>query len=156
MRFSLEKEVIMGIPFVWLQKKLLNSFWENWLNNQKYNFDHLSTYFSTILTNLERFNQNGAFTGEGGHDGHSIYAIRKKVTEQFLRKLHLSPQNGQFWPKNGHKSVKKAFIKNPKNMGRRIDSYYHVLKFEENSSSGCWVTSINGRTDRRTDIWTTT
>ena len=43
--------------------------------------------FSTILTNLERFNQNGVFTGERRHDGPSIYAIRKKVTEQFLRKL---------------------------------------------------------------------
>ena len=39
--------------------------------------------FSVILTNLERFNQNGVFTVEGGHDDHSFPVIRRKVTEQF-------------------------------------------------------------------------
>ena len=35
-----------------------------------------------------------------------------------------------------------------------IYPYYHFPKFQENSSRGYWATSINGRTDGRTD-WPT-
>ena len=95
-----------------------------------------STYFRPILTYLEQFNQNGAFTVERGHDGLSFAGKRKKVTEQFLRKFHLSPQNSHFGPKNGPKSVKNDNIKNLKKSPGHIDIYYHVLKFETNPSSG--------------------
>ena len=48
------------------------------------------TYFWPILAYLERFNQNGAFTVEEGCDDLSFATIKKKITEQFLRKLGLS------------------------------------------------------------------
>ena len=38
----------------------------------------------------ERFNENGVYTIEAGHNGKLFAAIRKKVTEGFLRKLRLS------------------------------------------------------------------
>ena len=48
------------------------------------------TYFRPILTYLERFNHIGAFTVEGGHDNLSFAVIKRKVTEQFSRKLGIS------------------------------------------------------------------
>ena len=51
----------------------------------------------------ERFNQNGVYTVEGGHNGNAFAAIRKKVIRQFLRKLHLSAQNSLFRHKNGRR-----------------------------------------------------
>ena len=47
----------------------------------------LSAYYGPILTYLERFNQNGAFTVERGYDGFSFAEKRKKLSEQFLRNL---------------------------------------------------------------------
>ena len=49
----------------------------------------------------ERFNQHGVHSVQGGHNGCSFAKIRKKVIRQFLRKLHLSAENGHFRHKNG-------------------------------------------------------
>ena len=72
-----------------IEEKLLNIFWENWLECKIGHFWPILT----ILTNLEWFNQNGVLGGEGDHDGPSICVIRKKVTGQFLRKLALNAKS---------------------------------------------------------------
>jgi len=48
------------------------------------------TYFGVNLTYLGQFKEDGVFSEEGGHYDLSFAEIRKKVTEQFLRKLPLS------------------------------------------------------------------
>ena len=48
------------------------------------------TNIRPILMYLERFNQNGAFTVEGGHDDLSFAVTKRKVTEQFSRKFGIS------------------------------------------------------------------
>ena len=78
MALSLEKEDMMGLLYMRLEKKLLNSFWENW---EEVEFRQFFTYFQPILTFLEWFNQKGAYTVEGCHDGLSFAVIRRKVTE---------------------------------------------------------------------------
>jgi len=136
---------------VQFEKNSSYSFWEIRQSLHYCQFLPVFRPFLPDLTNFGRFNQNGVFTGERCYDEPSFGAIRKKLTTRFLRKLHLSPQNGPFWPKNGHKMVKNDSIKNQKNSSRDIDPYYHSAKFEKNSPRGFFVIGINAQTDRPTD-----
>ena len=58
---------------------------------------------SLLYTMKERFNQNAVRTIEAFHNRTSFAKIRKKVTEQFLRKQHISVEICHFRHKNGRR-----------------------------------------------------
>ena len=75
------------LSFPVIKEKLLNSVRENWVEVKSRPF---WTYFQPLLTYLERFNENGAFTVEEGHNDLSLAVTKRKVTGQFLIKLGIS------------------------------------------------------------------
>ena len=84
----------------------------------------------------ERFNQHGVRTVQEGHNGCSFGQIRKKVIRQFLRKLHLSAENGHFRHKNG-----RHFRQNDSSLTKFNGHHYTIIynahtKLEEKLSDG--------------------
>ena len=48
------------------------------------------------LTSFKQLNEYGILHAQRGHNKPSVCANRKKVIRQFMKKLRLSPQNGNF------------------------------------------------------------
>ena len=91
--------------FIWeIRKKITQKNFEKTTNIAK-----KLSFFSikmVQMTNFERFKQNQIYTAVRACHKELIWKIRKKVTEQFSRKLTTKCQKCQFWHINGRHLVK--------------------------------------------------